>query len=122
MIRSLAFIAFVCLAATAGAARADPDDADRLEIVHIRLAVKPADLSTPEGLRTLYSRIQIAADRACTDAADTGRPVPSRDQACYAQAVSSTVRDLNIPELSRLDDRGHTYETLALADDRRPGQ
>ena len=124
MVRSLAFIALACLTACAGAARAAPTLIDDRQPVQVRLAVKRVEVSTPENLKKLYRRLEIAADRTCTTDDDADLAVPSLGDQCLAQAVSRTVRDLNIPELSRFDDRNPARrpQVLALADDQRPAQ
>ena len=124
MVRSFALIAFACIAACAGVANAEPDTMDGRSPVHVRLAVKPGDLSTPQGVQKFYRRIEDVADRACTNDDDAGLAVPAQDRDCVRQAVSNTVRNLKIPELSRLDDRqrGQATTDVALADEARRGQ
>jgi UrcA family protein len=121
---SFALMAFACVAASAGAACASPNDSDGRESVTVRITVKSADLSTATGVQTLYRRIKDAADRACTNEADYGLAVLSRDDACVDQAVSGAVRRLNIPALSRLDDRNDARHTsdVALGDDPHSGR
>ncbi len=121
MIRSFAFIAFACVTAYAGIANAQQTGVDGRSPVQVHLSVKPGDVATPKSMQKLYRRIEDVADRACTNDDDDGLAVPSRDTACVDQAVSNAVRNLNIPELSRLDDHKRLQggTDVALADETR---
>ncbi len=72
------------------------------------------DFNKPSQVRALYGRLQIVAHELCQS--DDNDPMTAEaDRACEAQAVTDAVRDINQPQLTRLDDQknGRTDSTLA---------
>lgn len=69
--------------------------------VHVSYA--DLDLSTQKGVDALYRRINRAAGQYCDDVLwRTGTRIASGHAACVADAVSNTVRTLNVPSLTAL--------------------
>ncbi len=98
MSRSLLCIAFAAtLALGATAAHAEDDQG-----LHIRL---DRDLSAPGAAEKTYRNIQDAAHDACDTNGVRDMATVSADRACYDRVVSDAVRQVNRPELSRLDAR-----------------
>jgi UrcA family protein len=59
------------------------------------------NLSSPQGVATLYRRISRAADEVCGPAEQTGSHVPPRAyRECVARAVNEAIQAVNRPELS----------------------
>lgn len=59
------------------------------------------DLATGAGIRTLYSRIQRAADSVCEPFASSGTLIPSAAwRSCFNQAVAAAVRHVDRPLLT----------------------
>jgi UrcA family protein len=98
MSRSLLCIAFAAtLALGATAAHAEEDQG-----VHIKL---DGDLSAPGAIEKTYSNIQGAARDACETNGVRDLATLSADRDCYDRVVSDAVRQINMPELTRLDAR-----------------
>ncbi len=75
------------------------------------------DFNKPSQVRALYHRLQQVAHDVCQS--DVSDPMSREaDKTCEAQAVSDAVRDINQPQLSRLDDEsnGRTQSSLAWND------
>ena len=98
MSRSLLCIAFAAtLALGATAAHAEDDQG-----VHIKL---DRDLSAPGAVEKAYRNIQGAARDACETNGVRDLATLSADRECYDRVVGDVVRQVNMPELSRLDAR-----------------
>ena len=98
MSRSLLCIAFAATLAL-GATAAHAEDGQG---VHITL---DRDLSAPAAAEKAYRNIQGAAHDACDTNGVRDLATVSADRACYDRVVSDAVRQVNVPELSRLDAR-----------------
>jgi len=75
------------------------------------------DFNKPSQVRTLYHRLEQVAHEVCQS--DDSDPMTREgDKACEAQAVSDAVRDINQPQLTRLDDakNGRAESSLAWND------
>lgn len=60
------------------------------------------NLASPAGVRTLYSRIDVAAKKVCQPRADIRNMVMHRDwQNCYSGALDKAVSSAQLPALSR---------------------
>ena len=90
----------VSFAATASPARA---------VEPPRISVSYADLNieSTAGLRSLYRRLQTAAQNVCRSA-DDGRRSPTnfRFEACYKSALDSAVAKVNKPSLTAMHYNG----------------
>jgi UrcA family protein len=67
----------------------------------IRVKIRDLDLSKPEGVATLYQRIERSARLVCTDSSspwDAGRVATM--QRCYEAAIQDAVSAINQPQLT----------------------
>lgn len=66
----------------------------------VRVQYSKQDLATRQGVRTLYSRLRIAARQVCPDwdARDLSRSVAAR--ACYEAALADAVNQIREPRLT----------------------
>jgi len=60
------------------------------------------DVAQPQGARTLYTRIQIAARQACGDAETADLARFARYHNCIEQAVTNAVSSLNVREVTEI--------------------
>jgi len=72
------------------------------------------DFNKPSQVRALYSRLQAVAHEVC-QSDDSDPMTANADKACEAQAVTDAVRDINQPQLTRLDDQKNGLTDSALA-------
>lgn len=108
---ALVSVAILGTAGLAGAASAETV-ADQRPVYS-----RDIDFNKPSQVRALYSRLQAVAHDVCQS--DGNDPMTREgDKACEAQAVSDAVRDINQPQLTRLDDEknSRTQSTLAWND------
>ena len=69
----------------------------------VRVSVSDIDLSTQVGVKTLYSRIHVAAKRYCESVfTHTGSRISAGYEGCVVDAVNNTVHSLNLPALTAL--------------------
>ena len=69
----------------------------------IRVVYSDLNLSTPAGVKALYSRIQAAAVHYCEPARiTTGTRITSGYDLCVRDAVALAVRKVNVPGLTAL--------------------
>jgi UrcA family protein len=86
----LAFAALAAGAVFAPAALAEPQP------IQVRVDISDLNLNSPQGVTTLYQRINTVASRACYDQASVSR----FDQpGCKKRIVSNAIASLNIPAL-----------------------
>jgi len=93
---ALALLALGSLAAAAGIAQA----ADPVEVPSAHVSYADLDLSTDAGARTLYRRIQSAADKVCpnVDLRDLTRSAAA--SICRRDAIDRAVRVVGSPRLA----------------------
>jgi len=72
------------------------------------------DFNKPSQVRTLYHRLQQVAHDVC-QSDDSDPMTREADRACEAQAVSDAVRDIDQPQLTRLDDAQNGRNASSLA-------
>jgi UrcA family protein len=84
------------MAALSGAAAAE--EAAPSEVVRYA----DVNLSTPEGARILYRRIQAAASRVCQFDAIVDRHLMDVQKTCYRHAIDEAVKQVGSPTLSQL--------------------
>lgn len=80
--------------------------ADRIVTRSQVVSYADLNLSNPEGVRTLYRRIQAAARNVCTQSNDTLHIEHINFRKCMAQAVDEAVTRLNKPELTAMHRSG----------------
>lgn len=75
----------------------------RAEVTSIVVVYKDLNLSRPEGAKTLYKRIEVAARKVC-GFHDGRRPQEElkAQTACYEKAVVNAVKSVNQPQLAAL--------------------
>jgi len=93
---ALALLALGGLAVSAGIAQA----ANPADLPTARVSFADLDLSTDAGARTLYRRIQGAADKVCpnVDLRDLTRSVEARN--CRLNAIERAVQAVGSPKLA----------------------
>ncbi len=109
----IALISVAMLGAAGFAAVASAEDVAEQRPVYSR----DIDFSKPSQVRNLYHRLEVVAHDVCQS--DVSDPLTKEaDKACEAQAVTDAVRDVNQPQLTRLDDEknGRTESTMAWND------
>jgi UrcA family protein len=106
----IALISVAMLGAAGFAAAASAETVSDQRPVYSR----DIDFNKPSQVRALYGRLQQVAHDVCqSDAQD---PMSREaDKACEAQAVSDAVRDINQPQLTRLDDEKNGRNASSLA-------
>jgi UrcA family protein len=77
----------------------------------------PREAATPEGAAALYTRLQKAADRVCSEPAGTRRPLSSVAPyaACVKAALGEAVSALHVPMVSVIHQEGISHQDAALA-------
>lgn len=76
------------------------------DVPTVTLTFATADLTTEQGVRNLYRRIEWAARQVCPDYDPFDRfelNRPSRSLACQQRAVSNAVRQIGSPRLARIN-------------------
>lgn len=73
------------------------------------------DFSKPSQVRALYGRLQAVAHEVCESDGERDPVTQAADDACEAQAVTDAVRDINQPQLTRLDDQKNSRTDSTLA-------
>jgi UrcA family protein len=100
--------------------QADPQTGPGRETRAVSVAYGDLNLSNPAGVKTLYSRLEMAVDEVCAPKADMHNMVMFRDwQQCIKTALDDAVRDMNLPALARIhfDETGRSVtEAPRVAD------
>lgn len=100
---------------SAGAWSMPPETtATRTEVVKY----DPREVATPEGAAALYSRLQRAAARVCdepTGGARDGASAVLSYSACVKAALSSAVREVQVPLVAVMHREGMRHPEAALA-------
>ena len=94
MFRSL-IAGALCAGIVCGAATAQPDPGNT-----IRIKVKGAELSTPDGARRVALRLRVAAYQVCGGYAPNGREAADFD-ACRQSAIQRAMAGIDAPLLAR---------------------
>ena len=92
----------------------DPDGDNRA--VSSRMTAH-VDFSDPSQVEKVYRRLKDQARYVCDQAASYDKDYDTRaERACEADALAGAVRDVNAPQLSRLDaeQTGHAPTELSL--------
>jgi UrcA family protein len=100
MKRSIAALALTASFATLSLPAQADDKAAQTES-NITVKFRDLDLSKPEGVATLYQRIERSARLVCTDSSspwDAGRVATM--QRCYDAAIQDAVSAINQPQLT----------------------
>jgi UrcA family protein len=82
--------------------------------VSIPVTTAGLDPSRPSDARSLYIRLQNAADRACTTANIVGLEPVHSYHACYENAMGNAVRSAHLPQLTAVYLSVHTARQAAL--------
>jgi UrcA family protein len=92
-----ALLTAVALTLAASMAHAQPADMQTL-------AVKSSDLNlaTPEGNRTLYHRIVVAAEKVCSTPPATGSRLPINSRSCVKKAIAQAVKATKSAQLAEM--------------------
>jgi UrcA family protein len=104
-----AILSFNSADASAGSLSNAPSATDGLLKYVVRF--RYLDLSTIEGVTTLYSRLRYAARRVCDPFESREMWVAEKQRACMNKAVADAVASVNRPLLSQ-------YHRLRIHDDR----
>ena len=102
----------VSIAATAACiALSDPAQAsDKTRTITTTVSAVGLDLNTPEGARTLYSRLRLAALDVCSDHVRVGLAFPTFYKECFEDALARAIRSAAIPQLTLIYLRSHSAE------------
>ncbi len=89
----------------------DPDDDSATVRVHV--SIPHVDFDDPSQVGAVYRRLRTEANYVCQVAATYAQNDDTRaERTCETNAVAGAVRDINQPQLSRLDDqRTHNGRT-----------
>ncbi|HTX24432.1 MAG TPA: UrcA family protein [Steroidobacteraceae bacterium] len=93
---AVAAVAGCLFVAAMGAASAAPSDSPPT----VRVSYADLDLSTEQGVRTLYARIVTAADQVCPYATMDNLILYMKSRACRKQAITEAVAHVGNPRLA----------------------
>lgn len=108
--------AFIGIAATATCiALPNPAEAsEKTRTVTATASAAGLDLNTPEGVRTMYSRLRLAAHEVCSTHVRVGLAPPTSPATfyteCFEDALGRAIRSVAMPQLTIIYLRSHTAE------------
>lgn len=95
--RIAALAGYIIAAAAAGVAGAATPATDAPSVV---VSYADLNLATEQGVRTLYTRIAVAARRVCPDAPNRDLRAVAEARSCQRQAISRAVHYVGTPLLA----------------------